>query len=121
MKKDKMINNLSNQTLSIIKYPNLTRLDLTRSHDDYIEQFLLDTKMSLPNNLHFYVEYQSLERVTYNFTRYTTRNNSAKLAALHLYSIYSVEQVDQHIKDYFPHTDTCHDYCVYHIDKIYLP
>jgi len=112
-----MINNLSNQTLSIIKYPNLTRLDLTESHHDYIKQFLFNTKMSLPNNLHFYVNYQSLERVTYNFTRYTTRNNLAKLAALHLYS---AKQDDQHIKDYFPHTDLCHDGVSNYIDKIYF-
>jgi len=115
--KELIKSNYQNQTLSIIKYPNLTRLNFTESHDDYIEQFLLDTKMSLPNNLHFYVDYQSLERVTNNFTRYTTRNNSAKLAALHLYS---PKQIDQHIKDYFPHTDICRDWCWKYVYKIYF-
>ncbi|CAF5107204.1 unnamed protein product, partial [Rotaria magnacalcarata] len=41
-----------NQILSIIEYPNLNRLDLTKTHDDYIELSLFDTKMSLPHNIH---------------------------------------------------------------------
>jgi hypothetical protein len=93
--------NNDNQILSIIEYPYLTRLDLTSSHDDYVELFLFDTKMSLPNNLHLRVDYQSLKRVTYDFTRYITRNHSSKLAALYLSSF---NQSDEHIKNYFPHT-----------------
>ncbi|CAF1211488.1 unnamed protein product [Rotaria sordida] len=53
-----------NQDLSIIKYPHLTNLTLSRSHDDYVKQFLLDTKTCLPNNVHLNVTYQTLERVT---------------------------------------------------------
>jgi hypothetical protein len=89
--------NNDNQIFSIIEFPNLTRLDFNNSHDDYVELFLFDTKISLPNNLHLHVVYQSLKRVTYNFTRYIC----AKLAALDLYS---VDQIDEHIKNYFPHT-----------------
>ncbi len=37
----------------IIKYPHLTSLSLTEAHDDYIEQFLVDMKMCLPNNIVF--------------------------------------------------------------------
>jgi hypothetical protein len=96
--------NNNNEILSIIEYPNLTRLDLTNTHDDYVELFLFDTKMSLPNNIHLCVDYQSLERVTYYFRRYTRHNNCAKLAALY---IYPVNQVDEHIKNYFPHTCIC--------------
>ncbi|CAF4738516.1 unnamed protein product, partial [Rotaria sp. Silwood2] len=39
------------QNLSIIKYPYLTQLDFLQAHDDYIEQFLLDTKTYLPYNI----------------------------------------------------------------------
>src|SRR5262249_34850749 len=56
-----------NQTLPIIEYPNLIRLDFNQSHDDYVELFLLDTNVSLPNIVHLSVDYQSLKRVTYNF------------------------------------------------------
>ncbi|CAF5147779.1 unnamed protein product, partial [Rotaria sp. Silwood1] len=92
--------NNNHQIFSIIEYPNLTRLDLTNTHDDYVELCLFDTNMSLPNNLHRCVDYQSLERVTYYFTRYITRNHFAKLATLY---IYPVDQINEHIKNYFPH------------------
>ncbi len=96
-----MKSNNDNQTLSIIEYPNLTRLDLTKTHDDYVELFLFHMNMSLPNNLHLRVNYQSLERVTYYFTRYVTRNHCGKLAALYTHP---VDQINEHIKNYFPHT-----------------
>ncbi|CAF5002804.1 unnamed protein product [Rotaria sp. Silwood1] len=88
------------QILSIIEYPYLTRLNIIKTHDDYVEFFLFDTKISLPNNLHLCVDYQSLKRVTYDFTRYITRNHSSKLAALYLSTL---DQIDEHIKNYFPH------------------
>ncbi|CAF3960244.1 unnamed protein product [Rotaria sp. Silwood1] len=91
----------NNQILSVIEYPNLTRLDFSKIHDDYLELFLFDTNVSLPTRLHLYADYQSLKRVTYHFTRYITRNHCAKLAALY---IDSVDQIDENIKNYFPHT-----------------
>ncbi|CAF5080216.1 unnamed protein product, partial [Rotaria sp. Silwood1] len=93
--------NNNNQILSIIEYFNLTRLDFTKTHDDYLELFLFDMNMSLPNNLHLLVDYASLERVTYYFTRYIARNNCIKLAALYCDP---VKQIDEHIKNYFPYT-----------------
>ena len=68
--------NNDNQDLSIIKYPHLTTLNLLRAHDDYVEQFLVDTEMSLS---YLHVFYEALKRVTENFTRNTTRINWAKL------------------------------------------
>ncbi|CAF3242981.1 unnamed protein product [Rotaria socialis] len=55
-----------NQNLPIIEYAHLTTLDLTKSHLDYIEQFLLDTKTTLPSNVHLSVVYQALRKVTQN-------------------------------------------------------
>ncbi len=79
----KMINNVekeknSNEDLSIIEYPYLTQLDLLGAHDDYVEQFLINTKMRLLNNVSLYVIHGSLERVTHNFKRDATRINCAK-------------------------------------------
>ena len=68
--------NNDNQNLSIIKYPHLTTLNLLEAHDDYVEQFLVDTEISLSYLL---VSYKALKRVTENFTRNTTRINWAKL------------------------------------------
>jgi len=89
-----------NQTLPIIEYPNLTTLRFFESHDDYVELFLSHTKVSLPNIVRLAVNYQSLERVTYNFTRNTTRINCAKFVSLYLYGEH---EVDERVKDYFPH------------------
>ncbi len=86
-----------NQDLSIIRYPHLIRLRFTTAHDDYVEQFLVNTKMSLPNNVYLSVYYQSLKRVTHSFTRNTTRINGAKLTSLCLYQkqidLYAVKRL----------------------------
>ncbi|CAF1319175.1 unnamed protein product [Rotaria sordida] len=92
------------QTLSIIKYPHLILLNLDCVHDDYIEQFLFDTKMSLSNTLYLIIDYQSLARVTHNFQRNITRINCAKLRYLRLHGEYTILK---HVKDYFPYTDIC--------------
>ncbi len=39
--------------------------------------------------------------MTRYFTRYTTPNNCAKLAALYCFI---VDKIDEHFKNYFPHT-----------------
>ncbi|UJR29813.1 hypothetical protein I4U23_017357 [Adineta vaga] len=93
--------NKNNEILSIIGYPNLKRLDLTDAHVDYVELFLFDRKIALPNNLHLCVEYRSLENVTYNFTRYTRPNNCEKLTDLYFYP---ADQISERIKRYFSYT-----------------
>ncbi|CAF1230165.1 unnamed protein product, partial [Rotaria sordida] len=40
---------VDNQDLSIIEYPHLIRLHLYQAHDDYVEQFLVDTEISSNN------------------------------------------------------------------------
>jgi hypothetical protein len=93
--------NNDNKILSIIKYPNLIRLDLLYTHDDYVELFLFNMKMSLPNNLHLRSKYQSLKKVTHDFTRYMPGNNCTKLAALYVTIV--DDQIDEHhMKKYFP-------------------
>jgi hypothetical protein len=88
-----------NQDLSIIKYPHLMYLDLTETHEDYLEQFLLDTKMCLQNNIIIVVDYQLLKKVTHNFTRNAMRNNCAKLRVI--FFIRKSES-PEHLQDYFP-------------------
>jgi hypothetical protein len=91
----------NNQNLSIIEHPHLTHLDLFEAHDDYVEQFLLHTNTCLPNNVFLYVDYQTLKRVTQDFTRKTTRTNCTKLGFLGL--ICECE-IPEYLKQYFPHT-----------------
>jgi hypothetical protein len=86
---------------TIIEYPHLKRLVLSEVHDDYVEQFLVDTKMCLSNAVSLSVLYGSLERVTHSFQREATRINCAKLRFL---STYGRSSLPQHVKDYFPHT-----------------
>ncbi|CAF3666417.1 unnamed protein product [Rotaria socialis] len=90
-----------NQHLSIIEYPNLSHLNLDEAHDDYIEQFLIDTKTCLPNTVYLSVDYQVLKRVTQHFTRNTTRINCTKLCSLGLIGIC---QIPKYVKEYFPYT-----------------
>ncbi len=90
-----------NQQCSIIEYPHLTKLYLVKAHDNYIEQCLLNTKMCLLNNVTLHVTYDSLERVTDNFTRDATRFNCSKIKALHLKN--KPEFCCVHLQDYFPH------------------
>ena len=66
----------------IIKFPHLTELDLLEVHDDYIEQFLVDTKTCLPSSTYLLIEMDQLKRVTHNFTRDATRLNCAKVKNL---------------------------------------
>ncbi|CAF4589421.1 unnamed protein product, partial [Rotaria sp. Silwood2] len=89
-----------NQDFSIINYPYLTTLTLYDAHDDYIEEFLVDTKICLPNNaVHLNIYYEQVKRVTHNFIRDTTRINCAKLNSLNL----NGRRLPKYAKDYFPH------------------
>ncbi|CAF4279210.1 unnamed protein product, partial [Rotaria sordida] len=55
----------TNQDLLVIEYSHLKRLILNEAHDDYVEQFLLDTKTCLPYGLDLHIDYKPLKRVTY--------------------------------------------------------
>ncbi|CAF4574058.1 unnamed protein product [Rotaria sp. Silwood2] len=89
-----------NQDFSIIKYSYLINLTLYFAHDDYIEEFLVDTNTCLPNNtVHLNIYYEQLERVTHNFTRDITRISCAKLNSLCL----NGHRLPEYAKDYFPH------------------
>jgi hypothetical protein len=91
--------NNDNRNLSLIEYPLLRELDLGKVHDDYIEQFLFDTKTNLQNNVRFYIDYESLQRVTHNFTRDATRINFNKIDKLILRG---KECSNPSLAEYFP-------------------
>ncbi|CAF4289146.1 unnamed protein product, partial [Rotaria sordida] len=69
--------NIDNENLSVIEYFFLNTLDIINTHDDYIEEFLFDTKTYFQNNVYLQIHYESLKRVTHSFTRDATRVNSA--------------------------------------------
>ncbi|CAF2610617.1 unnamed protein product [Rotaria sp. Silwood2] len=58
--------------LSVVEYPHLTDLILYEVHYDYIEEFLIDTKMCLTNGVVLCMKYKSLKEVIRNFTRNET-------------------------------------------------
>jgi hypothetical protein len=94
-------NKLSRESnISIIKFDHLTNITLYGAHDDYIELFLDHTKISLSNNVHLNVEFEPLKRVTYHFTRNTTRINCQKLKSLFLNGY----GLPKYARNYFPHT-----------------
>ncbi|CAF4581714.1 unnamed protein product [Rotaria sp. Silwood2] len=88
------------QQWSIIQYSHLTQLDLRYSHENYVEQFLINTKTCLLNNVSLHVNYDSLRKATDNFKRDTTRVNSLKIIDLYLYS---VSKSVRDITNYFSH------------------
>lgn len=67
------------KNLSIIQYPYLIELDLLEAHNDYVEQFLIDAKTCLPNNLYFMIEYKRLKIITHNFRRVAAQINLSKI------------------------------------------
>jgi hypothetical protein len=91
--------NDDSRNLSIIEYSCLTELNIVKVHDDYIEQFLLDSKTYLQNNILLHIDYKSLQRVTYNFTRDVTRINCAKINEIYLFD---KPEFSNSLQDYFP-------------------
>ncbi|CAF4204874.1 unnamed protein product [Rotaria sordida] len=100
--------NSNNQTLSLIEYFFLNKLDISNVHDDYIEQFLFDTKTYLQNNVILSVDYESLQRVTHNFTRDATRTNCAKISKLYLWD---QGKRSNSLEEYFPYAKICYRFC----------
>ena len=85
--------------LQWVKYYNLIELHIDRAHDDYIDEFLCNTKTYLQNNILLYVNYETLTRVTDNFTRGDTRINCTKVNEL---CSFLKGEYQKSCKDYFP-------------------
>ncbi|CAF4038362.1 unnamed protein product [Rotaria sordida] len=97
--------NNTNRNSSIIAYSFLSELDLLNVHDDYIEEFLFNTKSYFQNIL-LRIECESLQRVTQNFTRDATRINCTKINELEL----SGEPLcSDSLQQYFPHARINYD------------
>ncbi|CAF2066214.1 unnamed protein product [Rotaria magnacalcarata] len=93
----KLTNHNFNST--IVKYNYLITLDIEEVHDDYIEEFLFNTKTYFHNNIVMSINYKSLERVTRNFTRDVTRINCAKINEIFLSG---EKHYSNSLRDYFP-------------------
>ncbi|CAF1462785.1 unnamed protein product [Rotaria sp. Silwood1] len=63
----KSINNDNN--LSIVKYNHLITVVISTVHEDYIQEFLFNTKTYFHNNIYLNINYKLLEKVTHNFAR----------------------------------------------------
>jgi hypothetical protein len=96
---DKSMNDIHNS--SIVKYSHLTELNIHKVHDDYIEEFLCNSKTYFGNHILLGIDFESVQRVTHHFTRDSTRINCAKINEMYLYGKknYSIES----LQDYFPY------------------
>ena len=90
-----------NEQSSLIRYPRLRQLDLFQAHEDYYEEFLLDTLIVLPNTVHLFLNYRPLKKITHNFQRNATRINCSKIQSLH---IDCYNRLPKYFKEYFPRT-----------------
>jgi hypothetical protein len=97
--------NDNNRNLSPIQYFFLNELHIVNVHDDYIEQFLFHTKAYLQNNVHLYINYESLQRVTHNFTRDATRITCAKISKL---SLHGQAKRSNSLEEYFSYAKICY-------------
>jgi hypothetical protein len=88
--------------LPLIQYPCLDVIELSSAHDDYVEQFLLDTQTSIIKTINIQVSFTTLDRVTHNFTRDTTRINCGKLLSIYIPRDISIST---QLTDYLPHTE----------------
>ncbi|CAF2481578.1 unnamed protein product [Rotaria sp. Silwood2] len=86
----------------IIKYPHLTELDLVKTHENYVEQFLNNSKTCLLKNVYLRVNYGCLQKATDDFRKDTTRINSSKIIGL-LVSNHKGEV--EKSKSYFPQAE----------------
>ena len=84
---------------SIVKYNSLIDIHMVNVHDDYIEEFLLNTRTDFRNNIRLDVDYEALQRVTKNFTRDDTRINARKINQLHLFHTL---RFSNSLEEYFP-------------------
>ena len=87
-----------NRDLPVIYYSFLQILRLVNVHDDYIEQFLLNMKTSFQQKIALTIKYESLQRVTENFTRNSMRVNCSKIHVLDLLGKPCVNS----LQEYFP-------------------
>ena len=91
--------NDDNRHFSMIEYPSLTTLCLKEVHDDYAEQFLRDDKTFFLDYIWLMIDYETLRRVTQNFTRDATRLNCMKIKVIHLSNRLDLPN---HFYTYFP-------------------
>jgi hypothetical protein len=91
---------INDQNLEMVKYYHLVELDIRQVHDDYVEEFLLNTKTYLHNSISLNADFEPLKRITQNFTRNETRINCAKINEMFLYgeNKFSI----QPLQNYFP-------------------
>ncbi|CAF3204414.1 unnamed protein product [Rotaria sp. Silwood2] len=67
------------QAYSVVKYPHLTSLDVVKANIDYLEEFLNETKASVPCLTRLIANYNDFKIVTKNFTQEETRRNCMKI------------------------------------------
>ncbi|CAF3409445.1 unnamed protein product [Rotaria sp. Silwood2] len=84
----------------IIKYSHLVEIDLVKTHEDYLDEFLNKAKICLLNDVHLHVYYDSLKQVTNDFTREETRINCSKIIRLTVFGKI-VERLK--LQEYFSH------------------
>jgi hypothetical protein len=65
--------------LPIVDYSHLIELNIKVADDDYIEEFLCDTKTCFRKNIRLHIYDTALLRVTKHFTRKDTRMNCTKV------------------------------------------
>jgi hypothetical protein len=72
------------ERLPVVRYPSLRKLELLEVHDDYVEQFLFETRTFFSNGMHVCNDRSQMKRVTKDFMRDETRLNCSKVKTFDL-------------------------------------
>jgi hypothetical protein len=86
----------NNGSFEVVQYRHLTSLDFGRTHIDYVEQMLNESKTRLPFLTELRIDYDQLKTVTNNFTRDATRINCINVEELDFHNRSNHDDNDDH-------------------------
>ncbi|CAF1354120.1 unnamed protein product [Rotaria magnacalcarata] len=87
----------NNGPFEVVQYLHLTSLEFGRTHIDYVEQMLNESKTRLPCLTQLWIDYHQLKTVTNNFTRDATRLNCINIEELDFHSGSDHDDSDDHL------------------------
>ncbi|CAF4026312.1 unnamed protein product [Rotaria sordida] len=84
----------NNESFEIVQYLHLRSLNFCRTHIDYVEQMLNESKTHLPCLKELAIDYKQLKTITNNFTRDATRLNCINVEELNFHNFINHDDSD---------------------------
>ncbi|CAF4486744.1 unnamed protein product [Rotaria sp. Silwood2] len=84
----------NNESFEVVQYLHLRSLEFCRTHIDYVEQMLNESKTHLPCLTELVIDYDQLKTITNNFTRDATRLNCINVEELEFHNFINLDDSD---------------------------